>query len=271
MCTQLTRLLVAGVLLGESCLVAQQVCRVSLAGATRNRRVVGDVYAECPGDIINCIPFLPVEHSIPFGNWGATSNFGQKQDGHQFQGWCNNSWVRDNYGNWKLECRDGWYEWNSCYQSQWGPPNCTLFNYASCYQQATVTGNNVHGTIGYDVWTSCPYDWNGDGACDTGGCLNMTSMGTSNNFMTLYELDKCDEDELVQSLYFPATTAYTSCSIWGCSAAGSNWVTPTFYDTPSWPPIVYSEFALIYNGAYFIDQNYYCEQLKMYDPRYNCY
>src|SRR5687768_5186114 len=60
-----------------------QVCRISTSGLNRNRRVVGPVHAECPVSI----------HSVPFGNWGVTSNFGQKQDGTQFQGWCHDTPV----------------------------------------------------------------------------------------------------------------------------------------------------------------------------------
>jgi hypothetical protein len=44
----------------------------------------------------------------------------------------------------------------------------------------------VHGTIGFDLWSTCPMDTNSDGQCDTGGCLSATSVGTYNNYMSLF-------------------------------------------------------------------------------------
>src|SRR5215203_1389208 len=95
--------------------ISAQVCRISTSGLNRNRQVIGPVHTECP----------PSLHSFPFGNWGGTSNFGQKQDGTQFQGWCHDTRICDNQGNCRTECRDGWYEWNSCTDiDAYRPPNC---------------------------------------------------------------------------------------------------------------------------------------------------
>ncbi|MEJ7608587.1 MAG: hypothetical protein WKF37_20530 [Bryobacteraceae bacterium] len=96
-----------------------QVCRISTSGLNRSRQVTGQIHAECPITI----------HTVPFGNWGVTSNFGQKQNGHQFQDWCHDTPICDNNGNCRTECVDGWYEWNSCTDvSQFQAPNCTLYN-----------------------------------------------------------------------------------------------------------------------------------------------
>ena len=65
-----------------------QVCRLSVAGLNRARRVVGNIHAECP----------EVVHTAPFGNWGVTSNFGSKNNTHQFDGWCHDTRVCDNAG-----------------------------------------------------------------------------------------------------------------------------------------------------------------------------
>ena len=245
-----------------------QFCRVSMSGATQNRKVTNVVYAECPGDPISCWPFFG-DHSVPFGNWGATSNFGQKQDGHQFQGWCHDHMMLVE-GEWKEVCEDDWYEWNSCTVYPYNAPNCTLFNADSCYTQQSNRGVNIHGTTGFDAWADCPRDTDGDGSCDEGGCLYHEWIGTSNNYMSLYEIDPCDEDELVQSVYFPSTSVETTCDIWGCAVGSSPWVSPTFYQDPSYQ-VVFAEMALVYNGAYFVDPYGACADLAQYDYSYNCW
>ena len=117
---------------------AAQVCRISVAGVNQARRVKGDVHVECPEDIV---------HSPPFGNWGVTSNFGQKGDSHQFDGWCHDTRVCDNAGTCQTDCTAGWYEWNSCTDHPlYRAPNCSLFNANSCTEQVSTTGTNVHGT-----------------------------------------------------------------------------------------------------------------------------
>ncbi|MGH9631034.1 MAG: hypothetical protein ACRD7E_22220 [Bryobacteraceae bacterium] len=77
-----------------------QMCSFSIAGLNRSRVVMGPVHVECPGNI----------HTAPFGNWGASSSFGSKRNGNQFDGWCRNKWVCDNNGQCSTKCTDGWYE-----------------------------------------------------------------------------------------------------------------------------------------------------------------
>src|ERR1700709_21443 len=130
-----------------------QACRISVAGLNQRGRVGVAVRAECPEHPLR---------SAPFGNWGVTSNFGQKGDSHQFDGWCHNVRVCDNNGACSNVCQDGWYEWNSCTDHpRFTAPNCSLYNAAGCTEQTTTTGTNVHGTKYVDMPVSCPADTNG--------------------------------------------------------------------------------------------------------------
>lgn len=224
---------------------ASQVCRLSVAGSNRARKVTGQIHTECPEDII---------HSAPFGNWGVTSNFGHKSDGHQFDGWCHNSQVCDNSGKCTVDCTDGWYEWNSCTDnSLYQPPNCSLFNTAGCSEQMTTTGVNVHGTTFVDIPAACPSDSNGDGQPDQGGCKDVQQYASGSNFMSLYELDPVCCDELVQTVYFPEANLKLSCDVWGCSPAQSEWLAPSFWDSPQTPAKVFAELSVGVNWGEFVD------------------
>ncbi len=186
-----------------------QVCRFLIDAFNKERDVWGPVHTECGAGL----------HSAPFGNWGVSSNFGTKQDSHQFNGWCRYSYVCDNFSNCKTECQDPWYQWNSCTDiAQYSPPNCTLYNAGSCTTQTTVTGTNYYGGYYMDLSTDCPYDWDGDGQCDEGGCMDITSLSFGTNYMSIYELDWPDADDLVQTPYFPNTTrrAVTRALVVGC-------------------------------------------------------
>lgn len=227
-----------------------QTCRLSVAGLNRNRAVAGPVNAECPG--------TPV-HSSPFGNWGVSSNFGPKRNGHQFDGWCHDTRVCDNSGSCKTVCADGWYEWNSCTGDPlYRPPNPTLYNANNGTAQVSTTGVNVLGTIQVDVPVSCPVDSDGDGAPDKGGCADVKSYAGPQNFMSLYELDPVCCDDLIQTVYFPATPAPLNCDVWGCGPGGSEWVQPSSYDSPAAPAKVFAEFATAVNWGAFVDSNRMC-------------
>lgn len=227
-----------------------QTCRLSVTGMNRARKVTGAIHAECPEEII---------HSAPFGNWGVSSNYGSKHDGHQFDGWCHNSFTCDNSGRCKQDCLDGWYEWNSCTDNRlFTPPNCTLYNANGCTEQVTVTGTNVHGSKFVDVPVRCPIDSEGDGIVDQGGCKDVSIYASGRNFMSLYELDPICCDELVQTVYFPETTVGLTCDVFGCAPADSNWVTPAFYDSPASPAKVYAELATAVNWGEFLDNTRAC-------------
>jgi len=242
--------------------VSAQVCTLSVTGLNRYRYVPGPLSVECGNDL----------HSAPFGNWGVTSTVGKKQNSHQFDGWCHDAWVCDNNGSCTSKCRDGWYEWNSCTTSpQFAAPNCTLYNVESCTNQFTILDIDVHGTSYLNQPTSCPMDTNGDRICDTGGCSGITSYSHSSHFMTLYELDVWDTDDLVQSMYFPKMTVPLSRSVWGCGIAGSEWVSPSYYQSPSWPPRVYAQAAIVVGWGSFSDPSQICKAYAANDQRYNCY
>jgi hypothetical protein len=238
-----------------------QTCAFSIGALNRARTVMGPVHSECPGSI----------HSAPFGNWGASSNFGSKRNGNQFDGWCRNRLVCDNSGKCKTECKDGWYEWNSCTDvAQFKAPNCTLYNSANCTRQVSATAENVLGTYYGEVPASCPYDTNGDGYCDAGGCTDFPGIYLGSAYMSLYELDPICCDDLVQSVYFPATWIPLSCTPWGCPAVGSQWVNPNSYDSPSSPPKVRAQFAIVNNRGLFSDPYGNCARQAQTDPKYNC-
>jgi len=211
---------------------------------------VGPVDAECPN-------FL---HSAPFGNWGVTSNFGKKQDGHQFDGWCHDAYVCDNDGNCGTVCRDGWYEWNSCTSHpRFSAPNCSLYNTEDCASQVTGTGVNVYGAFELDIPVRCPLDTDGDQRADAGGCLDAGSYDPGQNFLSLYELDPVTADELVQTLYFPPTPITPDCSAYGCLPVGSEWVAPVAYDSPTSPAKVYAEMAVAIGGGDLLDPFGLCQ------------
>ena len=221
-----------------------QVCRLSVAGLNQSRSVTGPVHTECPEEII---------HSAPFGNWGVTSNYGQKGDSHQFDGWCHDSHTCDNYGTCGTSCTSGWYEWNSCTDhGQFSAPNCSLYNAQNCTAQVTTTGINVHGTKYVDIPVSCP------STAAQGGCADLRSYASGMNFMSLYEIDPATQDDLVQTLYFPETVVNLACDAWGCAPAGSQWVAPSSYDSPPSPAKVYAELATVVNWGVFIDPGGVC-------------
>ncbi|MCC6591081.1 MAG: hypothetical protein IT168_30630 [Bryobacterales bacterium] len=232
-----------------------QVCRLSVAGLNRERRVIGPVNTECPTQPI---------HSAPFGNWGVTSNYGGKRDGHQFDGWCHNSMVCDNSGNCRTDCRDGWYEWNSCTSHpSFKAPNCTLYNDTGCTEQKSTQGINVLGTQSIDVRVGCPVDTNNDGTPDEGGCADVRTYTHTQNFMSLYELDPLTGDELVQTLYFPSTPVPAQCLALGCSATGSDWVNPIAYDSPKDRAVVYAQMATVINSGAFVDAANVCRGVNL--------
>lgn len=222
---------------------AAQVCRLSVAGLNQNRRVIGPVTAECP----------PTIHTPPFGNWGVSSPFGVKGDSHQFEGWCRNSRICDNFGQCQTFCGNGNYEWNSCTTlAAYRPPNCSLFNTNNCTEQSSTTGINVHGTKIVDLPVSCPRDLNSDGLLDEGGCAEVRSYPSGVNYMSLYELDPGTGDELVQTLYFPEVMLGLQCNALRCTPTGSQWVTPISYDSPPTPK-VFAEMAMVLNSGTFVN------------------
>jgi uncharacterized protein (TIGR03437 family) len=189
----------------------------------------------------------------------VTSNFGQKGNSHQFDGWCHDIRVCDNTGACAMVCMDGWYEWNSCTDDPlYRAPNCSLYNASMCTEQQTTTGINVHGTKTVDIPVRCPIDTNGDGVPDQGGCRDVTQYTTGTNFLSLYELDPVCCDELVQTVYYPSATVPLTCDALGCASNSSAWLTPSAWDSPPTPAKVHAELAALVNWGAFVDDKRTC-------------
>src|SRR5690606_21140765 len=116
----------------------------------------------------------------------------------------------------------------------------------------------VLGTISLTLPTGCPYDLNGDGICDGGGCMDVWRITYQNNYMSLYELDPWGTDSLIQTVYFGATTVYTACDPFRCGGTGSAWAAPTAYNSPTWPPKISARLATVVNSGRFYDPNRTC-------------
>ncbi len=235
-----------------------QTCRLQVSGLNRNRIGYGPFDQECSWP-----------HSVPFGNWGVASNYGPKIDGYQFQGWCRGDYVCYNDGDCGVRCNGNWYEWNSCTVDwRYSPPNCSLYNYNNCWAQQTDRPEGVHGVKTVQIAVDCPRDTNLDGICDEGGCKEVWSYGEATNYMTLYELDRWDDDEFIRTMYFPATSVNLTCDVGWCQAAGSPWGSPTSYDPP-WQVKVFAEMAMIVDYGIYED-SVNCEYLRFGNPQYNC-
>ncbi|HEU0004357.1 MAG TPA: hypothetical protein VFS12_00080, partial [Terriglobia bacterium] len=185
-----------------------------------------------------------VFHSTPWGNWGVSSNVGVKQDGNQFQGWYP---------------QDGHLQWNSCSTGYVHPDlDCRVLNFPNsplpgttypypangypstdsypwndrvppngsdrCVDQYSPYGHNVYGETRINLTVPDPADSNGDGILDSGGCLSLNgqTLTIQNNYMTVYEIDVPDPDDLVQTLYYPDVSVNLNCTVGTCLAVGDN-------------------------------------------------
>lgn len=160
-------------------------------------------------------------HSVPFGNWGISSNSGSQHDGHQFDGWCHNPSRTD--------CSSTWYEWNSCF-SEHNSPNCDYYNATGCTAQISTSPYDVNSYGGYLVFNFQVREPSGDNS--SGGCMDLAGYAftSTGNFASLYEIDKYDWDDFVQTLYFSDTTASLSCDYaWYCEGE-SDWKSVTGRD-----------------------------------------
>jgi len=183
-------------------------------------------------------------HSTPWGNWGVSSNVGVKQDGNQFQGWYP---------------QDGHLQWNSCSTGYVHPDlDCRVLNFPNsplpgtaypyptngypftdlypwndrvppnggdrCVDQYSPYGHNVYGETRINLTVPDPVDSNGDGILDSGGCLSLNgqTLTIQNNYMTVYEIDVPDPDDLVQTLYYPDVSVNLNCTVGTCLAVGDN-------------------------------------------------
>jgi hypothetical protein len=219
-------------LLSVEAAFAQNTCVISV-NMVNNDRYVYSTDEECDGI-----------HSHPFGNWGISSNVGNKIDGHQFEGWSPGC----NPGSGTL------VEWNSCSnRAQYRTPqylnfpnpsvaypypangypfsdsyafNDTVPPYGNSYNvdQYSPCGANVYGSTGISVGVSQVSDTNCDGVPDSGGCKDLDGywLIVQQNYMTAYELDQWAPDDLVESVYFPDVHVTLTCNTNACYAVGDN-------------------------------------------------
>lgn len=202
-------------------------------------------------------------HSVPWGNWGVSSNVGSKQDTDQFKGW-------------RQPCSQLKVEWNSCSEnSRYRSPNYLNFPnqfvaypypangypfsdsylwndtvppFGNTYNvdQYSPCGTNVYGGFQVSLTVPPPVDYDGDGVFDAGGCADLDgyALNVQQNFMSVYELDAPDSDDLVESLYFPDVSVVLSCTADVCFAVGDanydGWI-DDIYDQSSadykWPTL----------------------------------
>lgn len=188
--------------------LAAQRCVVDLVIMNQNRRVTGDVDAEC-GRF----------HSAPFGNWGANvnihpvlqSNGGsgretRRRDGFQFSGW---------------KVQEGWLQWNACtvdtVQFPRGNPEFYNDNNFTAQRAWPDVVNVSHTVRGF---TSGPRNQS---------CADFFSGGNvaiGDVSLMVYELDRGPGDRRVATLSYKAVNADFHCSNqWLCNGE-STWTVP---------------------------------------------
>ena len=93
-----------------------------------------------------------------------------------------------------------------------------------CVDQYSPYGHDVYGEARISLTVPDPADSNGDGILDSGGCLSLNgqTLTVQNNYMTVYEMDTPDSDDLVQTLYYPDVSVSLNCTVGTCLAVGDN-------------------------------------------------
>ena len=219
--------------------LAQPRCVISVSLVNHNR------YAYQTAE--ECGPSL---HSVPWGNWGVNSNVGTRRDTDQFKGWgepCEQTKVEWNscsvesryrgmgylnFPGWRAR-RDGRFGHVAYPYPANGYPftdsfswNDTVPPYGRDYyvDQYSPCGPSTYGGFQISLAVSALVDANKDGIPDAGGCadLNGQLINVQRNFMTLYELDTPDPDDLIESLYFPDLAVTLRCTPTGCVAVGDD-------------------------------------------------
>ncbi|HEV2853673.1 MAG TPA: carboxypeptidase regulatory-like domain-containing protein [Thermoanaerobaculia bacterium] len=236
----------------------QAVCSFSVSMVNHNRYAY-DTAEECSWP-----------HSVPFGNWGVSSNVGSKRDADQFKGW-------------NTACSEIKVEWNSCSRDYVKPDlDCRRLNFPdpagtypypangypftdsyghnnyvpaaggnqTCVDQYSPCGPNVYGTVSYNAGVSPIQDLDGDNILDAGGCKDLDGyqIGVQQNFMTVYELDPNDSDDVINSLYFPNVWATLRCTPESCYAVNDN-----NYD--GWIDDIWNQFSPEYVQPYLYQDN----------------
>ncbi len=227
-------------------------CLLWLKGMNQDRWITGTVQTECTS-------------TPPWGNWGVTSNVGDKHDGFQFPGWKD---------------KGSWRQWNSCTNDFRFPFGSEYYNEGTYFNQQYSnfrdrfsTGPATHGRRAIYRSANCPYDTDGDGECDTGGCSGLSGYRVLGDiWMSLYELDHGVGDDFVTTLYFPSPVDLSlTCDIWGCNMSNrSSWRAPSSSTHPSTG--VTAEAAFQVEFGEFLDTNGACEEAVYEggDPGFEC-
>ncbi len=192
-----------GVLFAQS---NAETCVIAFKGQNRHRTVSGYLDAECAP-----VTFPTQWHDPPWGNWGVSSNYGSKENADQFKGWKRKGRQR---------------QWNSCtIYAEYTPPNPDYYNSSDNRSQES-NGIVTHGVMEFRNTVSCPdpADYDADPPV---GCASVEGWDIRQfeNYMTIYELDSPDRDDLIETLYFPGTSVtLRSCDHDGCPERTSGWV-----------------------------------------------
>ena len=188
----------------------EEACVVTVEGENRNRTVAGTIDQECG---VGGIVFRQFTHSAPWGNWGVSSNYStQIKDEDQFRGW-----------KWKDGPRTK-LQWNSC-TTGFPPPDRRYYSppdYRSQRSDAPVP----HGTRSFRTnVVSCQQAYTEGEPLSGCSSLTGTRVIEPENHMTLYELDKPDGNDLVETLYFPGTSVtFRNCTRHDCPEQTTRWV-----------------------------------------------
>lgn len=156
-------------------------CTADLAFYNLNRRIHGEVNVECGGI-----------HSAPYGNWGVNSNYGGREDGHQFPGW---------------KPENSQLQWNSCTRLR--PPNYYFqrgavppAQWANPDDSRVYAVARIRSPRGYSCESWLP-----------GGVFTVLYP-----YMSLYELDPWSPDDWVANLGYPYINVPLTCTgPWNCT------------------------------------------------------
>ncbi|MYG03211.1 MAG: hypothetical protein F4041_07530 [Acidobacteriia bacterium] len=197
---------VGGTLLAQ---ISAETCVISFGGQNRYRKVSGYLDAECAP-----VTFPTQWHDPPWGNWGVSSHYGNKENTDQFKGW---------------KRKDRKFQWNSCTAyAEYTPPNSAYYN-SSDHRSQKSDGIVTHGVMEFRETAFCPdpadYDADPPVVCAS---VEGWDIRQSENYMTIYELDSPERDVLIESLYFPGTVVTLgSCDRDSCPERKSGWVAMT--------------------------------------------
>ena len=212
-CRALAASFLAVVLLGTTSIATvanARQCVVDLVVLNKNRRVTGDISAECPGFTF---------HSAPFGNWGVELSLGApRRDGYQFSGW-------------KVD--GGWLQWNSCTTHadfQHGDSryyNSDGFRSQRAWPDLVNVSHVLKAFRRGDIGTDCE-SW-----------YEQNRVVVGNVSITVYELDPGSGDTPVAKLSYGTVEVRYQCDGPSVCAGESEWVAPTAGDED-----VYAELQL---------------------------